>query len=330
VPIAYSRLMARQLGLQEKDLGLLLRHTGLAGTALLDETTLLTREQQYQIVRNALDLSGDAAFGLRLGQALTPPTHGQLGFLAHTSPTLMTAIEAFRKYLPARVNFTRLRVQGGVRDLACHFEVDASADPAVRRCILEAFSLSLLSLLEHVLGRPLVEGSLHFDYPAPDYAADYAHYVACPVRFDAGECVLRAPRTLLATANISSDHVSHGFALRQCEALLGALAGSADVTSREVKRILLSHPAARISEREVAAALFVSRRTLARRLGREGQGFRQLRDEVLSSMAAAYLRDTPLSVEAIASLLDYHDSANFRRAFKRWFRCTPEVFRRPA
>jgi AraC-like DNA-binding protein len=39
------------------------------------------------------------------------------------------------------------------------------------------------------------------------------------------------------------------------------------------------------------------------------------------------LRDSQLSIEAIAALMNYHDSAKFRRAFKRWFDQSPEQFR---
>jgi len=91
--------------------------------------------------------------------------------------------------------------------------------------------------------------------------------------------------------------------------------------------MMLSHPPGVLSEEEAAAALFISKRTLARRLQQEGAGFRQIRDEILSQQASAHLRGSRMSVEAIAALLNYHDSANFRRAFKRWFRLTPDQFR---
>jgi AraC-like DNA-binding protein len=79
---------------------------------------------------------------------------------------------------------------------------------------------------------------------------------------------------------------------------------------------------------EAAAALFICKRTLARRLKAEGTSFRQLRDGILSQQAIGYLRDSSVSVEAIAELLNYHDSANFRREFKRWFGVTPDQYRR--
>ncbi|KZY88682.1 hypothetical protein A3742_15835 [Oleiphilus sp. HI0071] len=73
--------------------------------------------------------------------------------------------------------------------------------------------------------------------------------------------------------------------------------------------------------------MFISKRTLARRLKVEGASFRKVRDHILSQQATSYLRDSKMSVEAIAAILNYHDSSNFRRAFKRWMGITPETYR---
>jgi len=72
----------------------------------------------------------------------------------------------------------------------------------------------------------------------------------------------------------------------------------------------------------------MGKRTLSRKLKEENSSFRQVRDEILSRRAATYLRDTQLSVEAIALLLGYHDTASFRRAFKRWFVMPPDQYRK--
>jgi AraC-like DNA-binding protein len=56
----------------------------------------------------------------------------------------------------------------------------------------------------------------------------------------------------------------------------------------------------------------------------------ELREQLLKSLGTDYLRDTTLSVEAVAVLLNYHDSSSFRRAFKRWTQMTPQQFRQCA
>ena len=56
-------------------------------------------------------------------------------------------------------------------------------------------------------------------------------------------------------------------------------------------------------------------------------GYREIRDALFAELAASHLRQSELSVEAIAALLGYHDSANFRRAFRRWYGLSPSEFR---
>ena len=79
--------------------------------------------------------------------------------------------------------------------------------------------------------------------------------------------------------------------------------------------------------RGFSRALFVSPRTLARRLTREGSGFRRLREEVFAELAARQLAESGMSVESIAQSLGYCDSAAFRKAFRRWYGASPAEYR---
>jgi AraC-like DNA-binding protein len=116
-------------------------------------------------------------------------------------------------------------------------------------------------------------------------------------------------------------------ALQQCQKQRAQLQSDKASYQHRVETMLLEHPPGTINEEDVAAALFMSKRSLARRLAEESTGFRQIREQLLAGQAANYLRESSLSVEAIATLLGYHDSANFRRAFKRWFAVTPADYR---
>jgi AraC-like DNA-binding protein len=73
--------------------------------------------------------------------------------------------------------------------------------------------------------------------------------------------------------------------------------------------------------------MYISKRTLARRLEREG-GYRQIREKLLAEMAARHLQESGLSVEAVAALLGYNDAAAFHKAFRRWYGQSPGQFRR--
>ena len=320
-------MMARQLGLTEKTLEVLLDRTGLPVEAFMDDTTLLTKRQQLQIVRNAMQHSGNPAYGLEFGRTVRPPTHGPLGFLASSSPDLATAILDFERFIPGRINLFSTHTEYHDNDLHYFFDVETRGDLELYRCVSEAYFLSVISLIEFVTGEKFSTGTIHCAYSKPPYADEYVDYIHCPIRFDSSKNLLVVPEALLQTANVSSSHQSYRFALEQCQRMLEELDDTDDPMTLRVRRQLLSHPPGKLSEEDTARLNFISKRTLARRLTSEKTSFRALKEQVQMSLALGYLRDTKLSVEAVAALLNYHDSSSFRRAFKRWTEMTPQYFR---
>ncbi len=81
---------------------------------------------------------------------------------------------------------------------------------------------------------------------------------------------------------------------------------------------------------EVAGRLFLSTRTLRRRLEDAQTSYQEIVGETRRDVAVRYLTQTSLSTEAIAEILGYSDTANFRQAFKRWTGESPQQFRRMA
>jgi AraC-like DNA-binding protein len=327
IPTSYTRLIAQELGMHARNLPELLRGTPLTAEQLLDETTRLTARQQIQIIENALRLSKDERLGLRLGKRLTPAVHGPMGYLASSSPDLMSAIEAFRAFLPTRVSFVRVDLRQSGDQLIIHCILDAEMSPEVSRFMAEICALAMLSCAEFIIGRPAYEVETCFVHPNPGPEAGYADHFAGKVSFSSDELLVRMPMELCRIPNVSANHESYALAREQCEAILANLRGEPDSCRRQIETMMLSLPVGTLTEEEAAAALFISKRTLARRLKNEGTGFRQIRDEILARQARSYLRDGRLSVEAIATLLNYHDSASFRRAFKRWYGMTPDSYR---
>ena len=305
----YSRLIARELGLQVRDLPDLLQHTGLSTHQFLDEDLTLTAAQQVHILRNALTLSGDPGFGLRLGRRLTPSTHGAIGVLANSSANLQLALQAICLYMPTRMSLIRLELISDAKDLTCLCSFEIDLEEQIRRCIAETIAVIFFEFADFIIGRPLTEARIGFAHAQPDYSARYADCLPGEIAFEAAQFRLSMPLAAAQIPNASANRHSYELAQRQCEAML-------------------SQPMGVITEDDAAAALFMSKRTLARKLKAERTGFRQIREDILARQAESYLRDKQLSVEAIATVLGYHDAANFRRAFKRWFGMPPDAYRR--
>ena len=327
IPSNYSRLIARVLELQVRDLPALLNSTGLTADQFMQEDMRLTARQQIQILCNGLRLSHDQTFGLRLGQRLTPATHGAMGFLASSSPNLLTALKAFQTFLPTRISFAWLSLKSTPDALECYGTFDPGLDQPTHRVLSETLAVAFFECAEFILGQPPTGTTTCFAYEEPDYSQRYRDYLPGQIRFGAPQLMVRIPMHLCLVPNASANHENYLLAMRQCETMLAQLQPNHQSHTYQIQKMMLSHPPGALTEEEAAAALFVSKRTLARRLEKEGTGFRQIRDDILSQQARDYLCESQMPVDAIAALLNYHDSANFRRAFKRWFGLTPDQYR---
>lgn len=327
IPSNYARIIGRELALQIRDIPKLLKFTELSSKQFMQEDTLLTAQQQIQIIHNGLQLSDYPEFGLRLGRRLTPSTHGAMGFLVNSSPNLFIALQAFQAFLPTRISFARLSLHKREDSVTCHIYFDIDLHPDILRTLSETFAVIFYACAEFIVGRPVVEASISFMHDEPSYSSCYSNYLQGSYSFAATDLGIRIPLAVCEIPNASANHESYTFAMRQCEMMLAQLKSHKHSSTYQIEKMMLSHPLGELSEEDAAAALFICKRTLARRLKNESVSFRQIRDKILSQQAISYLGQSDMSTDAIAALLNYHDSANFRRAFKRWFNMSPNDYR---
>jgi AraC-like DNA-binding protein len=78
---------------------------------------------------------------------------------------------------------------------------------------------------------------------------------------------------------------------------------------------------------QAARQLAVSERTLHRRLAEQQLGFGAVLDQVRGQRARSLLDHSNLSIERIAEMLDFAETASFSRAFKRWVGESPLRYR---
>jgi|TARA_R110000772_G_scaffold110729_3_gene214342 AraC-like DNA-binding protein len=324
----YSRVIARVLGLQVRQLPMLISQTEMTIDQFLQEDTLLTSRQQIQILHNALEMTDKELFGLYLGQILTPTTHGAMGFMASSSPNLLVALKAFKTYLPTRIDFLKIKLTRSKCYWECSWLFDAELNEDMHRILSEVLASVILQFAEFIVGDLVKQIRICFSHSVPSYYQRYSEFLPGLIEFAANELVIKIPTDLCKIENASGNHENYSLALRQCQSMLDQLPTKTISHIHQLKKIILTYPVGDISEETAASMLFISKRTLSRKLKQEGSSFRKIRDELLSQQACSYLENSEMSVDAIAAILNYHDSSNFRRAFKRWFQLTPDQFRR--
>jgi AraC-like DNA-binding protein len=191
----------------------------------------------------------------------------------------------------------------------------------------ESFAVAVQAIVEEILRRDASEAEIGFSHPRPAHATLYEETLHGNCTFGAEQTRYRLPAELAYTPNTAGDAEAFRVTRDLCETLLQKQAGREKSVSERVRTVLLSQPQDAVNETRVAKAMFVSKRTLARRLEQEGTSYRKIRDQVLCELACGFLSQTDQSVESIAASLGYHDSAAFRKAFRRWMGVAPGEYR---
>ena len=155
----------------------------------------------------------------------------------------------------------------------------------------------------------------------------YADYLHAPVQFSAPVNLFQVPIALARSSNAAGHSESYAVARDLCRTLLEQMPDTAMSTARRVERLLLSSPMGSLTVDDVAQAMFVTKRTLQRRLDREGTSYREITEKLYAALADRHLRESNLTIETVAILLGYNDTAAFRKAFHRWYGQSPGDYR---
>jgi AraC-like DNA-binding protein len=102
---------------------------------------------------------------------------------------------------------------------------------------------------------------------------------------------------------------------------------SGEVSAKVIKVISELLPAGCPSEEVIAHKLFMSKRTLQRKLNKEGQPYSALLNSVRLTLAKQHLAMTKMPVTEIAYQLGYSSPSTFARAFKKQLELSPIEYR---
>lgn len=285
-----------------------------------------------QQLRRVLDESGDPVMGLRLAGLVNLAALGVLGYVIQTSTTLADLIATTIRFdaLLSNVGHTWERRDGnGVYwGWDCHI-----GDETVRRhaidCVVGCRTLLINNLLRRRGGSPVL--GVRLPHPAPREAQvlrEYEEFFGCPVQFQQDEtALLLAPDALGQTLTLA-DAELHRRLEEHASLLLSKRTGSVALVDqvRSAVRGQLARGRAPTRE-EIAGALGMSGRTLHRRLLEDASSYREILDDIRLQLAQDYLRDSPLTVEAIAQRLGFQESQSFIRWFRPLAGATPGEFR---
>lgn len=306
--------------------------TCLAGTAvnerdLGDPTTLITAEQELQMIRNlALHLKSVPALGVEAGLRYHFTAFGMLGFAMASSRNVRSALELALRYFNLTFAFTSFRVSE-TKDETIVTVDDGGLPEDIRRFIVERDCAAVVCVQRDLAPGTPSASAVHFAFTAP---ADMNHYQALlgirPV-FGAKASQIKLKNDLLLTPLPQANETARRAAEEQCHVQLERLRSGLGLVSR-IRDRLIRESGQMPDISRIARDFCMTPRTLRRRLDVEGTSFTKIRDQVRLNLAEEMLSTTRLSIEQIATRLSYSEPSCFISAFKRWKGITPLAFRK--
>jgi AraC-like DNA-binding protein len=306
-----------------------LARTQLSSDALSSPATRVSLNQIIECYGNAIKLSRDRFFAYRVGLRFHVSTYGMYGFAILSSTTFRQTMQFAVKYhqLATPLAEIAFREKDGRGIWSINPMPHPAVDASLYRFLTEMQFGIHVSLHRDVMGPSFVPQELHLTYRPPFDARDYRQAFGCAVFFEQPENKLVFDAASLGAVPQFGNEITYATVLSLCDEMMDELQFRTGVAGK-VREALLVNLARPTNFDAVARYLKLSSRTLRRKLEDEKTSFRALLDELRMHVAIKFLRDTDLTIEAIADALGFSDAANFRHAFRRWTKGSPQDFRR--
>jgi AraC-like DNA-binding protein len=184
------------------------------------------------------------------------------------------------------------------------------------------------NILQDLCGRTWRPTVVTLATRAPSSLRPFNQHFRAPLRFDYDESALVFASHWLDRPLPPVDPLVRQRVVALVRAQRAAILADFPATVRRLlrKQLILGQ----CSMPVVAALLGMHRRTLDRRLQRQGVSYGELVGALRTDIARQLLRDTDLRVQQVAESLHFSSAANFATAFRRWTGVTPSEYRRQA
>jgi AraC-like DNA-binding protein len=316
----------RALEARKIDPALLFRAAGIDPASLGVPGKRVSVHTTLRLMRLVEETVADPALGIDVARQMQGTAMHALGYAWLASATLGEGFKRLARYARVLTEDWTLRIEeraGGVR-VSYVFPPTAARRPDWLHDWLAAGAVRLCRL---TAGEAFVPLEVELVRVRPADTTPFEDWFRAPIGWGAQQAsvLLRQedlarslpsgnPEVALATERVTLDYL--------------ARLDRNDIVTQVRSRIRDSLPSGVPSQAEVARALHLSPRTLARRLEGAGTSFTALIDETRRALAEQYLKRTDFSVAEVAYLVGFAEASSFNRAFRRWTGRAPGDARR--
>lgn len=296
-----------------------LDRTGLTLSEVRDPHTRTSIGQYLTTCENIVMAGAGVADAFAIGARLHLSAYGMYGYALMCSPTMREFFDFAVRYQPLATPTVRLqwRVEGNVAIWQFREIYRDVMSDDVRTFLVRQQMKMTFTHIRDAAGVDNLPVRALFALPEDAHAPADASELSCPCSYDQATNELHYPVSLLERTPALGNRLTRSMLEETCDRLIGQ-SRIASGLSGELYQLLLSTPGQFPSMTAVAAQLGLQERTLRRRLAAEATTYGAIIDDVRRKLAIEYLQTTRMSVDDVAWKVGFSDSANLRRAVRRW------------
>lgn len=295
----------------------------LSKEKLLQPGANISTEQFDALVHEVLSKTELQHLGLLVGKRLQIAHHGAFGLGILNGKNLRQIIKFVQAYLVIRIPFIEISTYQEDNELVI-LANDVHWQGDLHRVMIEAVSMAMFNLfLALKQSHPDIQiKRIFFDYAQPAHHQKYSAFAPLAPEFNHGFSGIAFDIKWAEFILEDTDPMSFQQAKNMCELEKQQLSQNMSAAGR-VRQLIIANANEYPNLQKVADQLHMSPRTLHRELSKENTSFKDVVEQFQAKKAREYLLAYGYPVNKVATLLGYSDSANFRRAFRRWYGFAP-------
>lgn len=296
-----------------------LDRTGLTPAEVRDPHTLTSIGQYLVACENIVAAGAEFSDAFVIGSRLHLSAYGMYGYALMCSPTMREFFDFAVRYQPLATPTVRLgwRTEGAVAIWRFEEIYRDVMSNEVRTFLVRQQMKMTFTHIRDTAGADNLPIRAIFALPEDGQARADEDALSCPCSYGQESNELHYPVGILDQTPELGNRLTRTMLEETCERLIGQ-SRIASGLSGEVYQLLLLAPNQSASMTSIAGQLGLQERTLRRRLASEGTSYGEIVDDVRRKLAIEYLQTTRMSVDDVAWKVGFSDSANLRRAVRRW------------
>jgi len=321
----HNMLAGAKRKMSPQEIEALVEQAGISLSLFEQPAARVTREQFVRLYERIAVTTGDEMLGL-WSRPIRSGTLKYLGLSLLDAPTLLVALYRFTRFWNLLLD-----------DYQFEFSkedqlVTIALKPLTTDLRPIVFGHELMLKLTHgvvswLIGKRIPIEAIGFGFERPAHFSEYANLFPGPITFDQEYTFL----------TFSDEQLLKGFQKSRTELIRFVKRAPDDwifvtfdhnVVSTGVRRYFAQRKSFDVTIDEAAGALFMSSRSLTRKLSKEGTTFQSIKDEMRRDLAIEQLVKTRDSISQIASKVGFENLPSFHRAFNSWTGSTPNAYRR--